>query len=381
MAEFAYNNGYQESIKRTPFFANYGVNPEYQTIRHLMQGKTTPAENMSELHDTLQAEMTEAQLRHKEYYEAGRKPDPNLQLGDMVWLLPRNLRTTRPCKKLDYKKIGPFKILAKIGESAYKLDLPPTMRIHNTFHISLLELHHDDKFSSQRTQPPPPIIIEGEPEYELEQIIDSRLHYGKLQYRPSGPVILLNTTKSGTPTKISKMQALQNNNSTKSIPGSSLSIKIEEQEKGETWVSITPPPQLAPPPPPPRMTTPRPPIPKTAQEGWETAVGLPTSSPYRAPPEWEQAEKKERARKEHDVLSWTACYDDGCQVHYKDKEASEWFPQDRSRSVPSVPVSHRNKKQQRKRHGLSVTWYECYDDKCFVHGQEKIKAGVTIVTK
>jgi len=56
------------------------------------------------------------------------------------------------------------------------------MRIHNTFHISLLELYQDDQFSSQRAQPLPPIIIEGETEYELEQIIDSRLHYGKLQY-------------------------------------------------------------------------------------------------------------------------------------------------------------------------------------------------------
>jgi len=67
MAEFAYNNGYQESIKSTPFFANYGVNPEYQTIGHPMQGKITPPEDMSQLHDTLQAEMREAQLRHKEY--------------------------------------------------------------------------------------------------------------------------------------------------------------------------------------------------------------------------------------------------------------------------------------------------------------------------
>ena len=79
--------------------------------------------------------------------------------------------------------MGPFKILARIGESAYKLDLPPSMRIQNTFRISLLELYHDNKFSSQRTEPPPPIIIEGEPEYELEQIIDSRLHYRKLRYR------------------------------------------------------------------------------------------------------------------------------------------------------------------------------------------------------
>jgi len=79
IAEFAYNNGHQESIKRAPFFANYGVNPEYQTIGHLMQGRITPPANMSQLHDILQAEMTEAQLRHKKYYDSGRKPDPNLQ--------------------------------------------------------------------------------------------------------------------------------------------------------------------------------------------------------------------------------------------------------------------------------------------------------------
>jgi len=127
--------------------------------------------------------MTEAEMRHKEYYDAQRKPDPNLQQGDKLWLLPTNIRTTRPCKKLDYKKIGPFKILARIGTSAYKLDLPTPMKIHNTFHISLLELYNNNKLPSQPSEPPPPIIIEGELEYELEEIVDSRLHYNKLQYR------------------------------------------------------------------------------------------------------------------------------------------------------------------------------------------------------
>jgi len=86
-------------------------------------------------------------------------------------------------QKLDYKKIGPFKILAKIGSSAYKLDLPDTMKIHNTIHISLLEPYKDNKLPSQRQEPPPPIIIEGDPEYELEEIVDARLYHGKLQYR------------------------------------------------------------------------------------------------------------------------------------------------------------------------------------------------------
>jgi len=37
LAEFAYNNGSQETIKNTPFFANYGINPEYEMIGHLIQ--------------------------------------------------------------------------------------------------------------------------------------------------------------------------------------------------------------------------------------------------------------------------------------------------------------------------------------------------------
>ena len=127
--------------------------------------------------------MTEAQMRHKEYYDAQRKPDPNLQQGDMVWLLPRNIRTTRPCRKHDYKEIGAFKIFARIGTSAYKLDLLASIRIHNTFHISLRELYNDNKLPSQRSEAPPPILTEGEPEYEPEEIVDSRLHYNKLQYR------------------------------------------------------------------------------------------------------------------------------------------------------------------------------------------------------
>jgi len=57
------------------------------------------------------------------------------------------------------------------------------MRIDNTFHISLLELYNNHKLPSQQSEPPPPIIIEGKPEYELEEIINSRLHYNKLQYR------------------------------------------------------------------------------------------------------------------------------------------------------------------------------------------------------
>ena len=49
------------------------------------------------------------------------------------------------------------------------------MTINNRFNISLLEAYDGNKFPSQIQTPPPPIEIDGEPEYELEEIIDSCL--------------------------------------------------------------------------------------------------------------------------------------------------------------------------------------------------------------
>jgi len=113
LAEFAYNNGYQETIKNTPFFANYGINPEYEMIGHLIQGKQKKPEEMTELHKSLRNEMVAAQLRQKEYDDQHRKPDPNLQSGDKVWLLPCNIKTTRPSRKLDYRKSQTIQNLGK----------------------------------------------------------------------------------------------------------------------------------------------------------------------------------------------------------------------------------------------------------------------------
>ena len=138
---------------------------------------------MENLHQTLREEMTTAQLRQKQNYDKHRKPDPNLKSGDMVWFLPRNVKTTRPSKKLDYKKMGTFKIIKKVGTSSYKLDLSVSITIHNTFYISLLEPYEDNKFPSQIQTQPLPVEIDGEPEYELEEIINSRLHRSNLQYR------------------------------------------------------------------------------------------------------------------------------------------------------------------------------------------------------
>ena len=173
-AEFAYNNSRQETIGRSPFYANYGYNPVYESTGHMILEKSVQPEQMSQLHKVLKTEITEAQMSQNEYADRHRKPDPNWKQGDKVWLIPRNIRTTRPAKNLDYKKLGPFRILAKIGMQAYKLDLPDSMKVHPTFHVSLLETYQDNPLPSQVKPPPPPIEIDGNEEYELEEILDSR---------------------------------------------------------------------------------------------------------------------------------------------------------------------------------------------------------------
>jgi len=107
LAEFAYNKGYQETIKNTPFFANYGINPEYEMIGHLIQGGQKKAEEMTQLHESLRAEMVAAQLRQKEYYDLHRKPDPNLHQGIRCGCChaiskPRDLRRNWTTRKSDH---------------------------------------------------------------------------------------------------------------------------------------------------------------------------------------------------------------------------------------------------------------------------------------
>lgn len=70
--------------------------------------------------------------------------------------------------------MGPFDVIERHGTS-FTLRLPAEMsRVHPTFHASLLK-----KYSGDAVEPPAPILIAGEDEYEVEAIIDHRLSRGK----------------------------------------------------------------------------------------------------------------------------------------------------------------------------------------------------------
>ena len=66
----------------------------------------------------------------KKYYNCKRSKGPDLKEGDRVWLLHKNFKSRRLSKKLDYVRLGPFKVLEKVSLVIYKLDWPKRMRVY-----------------------------------------------------------------------------------------------------------------------------------------------------------------------------------------------------------------------------------------------------------
>src|SRR5690606_30092494 len=126
LAEFAYNNTLSAGIGMTPFFANYGMHPRYDVQLRQEAEAPPPLElknfqdQMAKLEEFLRTEMKYSQAAASEYANQKRSAPPVFKVGDEVWLLRRHFRTSRPSNKLDFKRVGRFKILAKVSSHAYK---------------------------------------------------------------------------------------------------------------------------------------------------------------------------------------------------------------------------------------------------------------------
>jgi hypothetical protein len=191
-AEFVYNSAANNSTQMSPFFANYGYHPRCNLRLTAPQGHYSAdstaevlIKRFSHIHSILKDNLQHAQDEYKEYYDRKAQAPPIFKVGDKVWLNRRNIKTMRPSQKLDAKRLGPFSIAEVVGESklAYRLTLPHQMRIHPVFHVSLLDPYHQSQLSERRQPEPPPIEVDGELEYEVKEILDSKVMGRKLYYR------------------------------------------------------------------------------------------------------------------------------------------------------------------------------------------------------
>ena len=99
------------------------------------------AEGLVKIRAILEDHWCETKEAQAKYYNKHHTPIEYSE-GEMVLLLSQNIQTMQPSKKLGHHRLGPFKVVKRMGKQAYKLKLPACYKsIHNVFHVLLLELY------------------------------------------------------------------------------------------------------------------------------------------------------------------------------------------------------------------------------------------------
>jgi len=179
MAEFAYNNSITMGNGMSPFYANYGFHPV--SSDPAAPGPLNPpsklyAHWMHTVHKGSAEWLEAAHERIRRYTDPQRTEPPKYQIGDLVILNGRNLKTCQPSWRLDHKNHGPFQVEKIVSPLAVRLTLPRKWKIHNVLHVSLLEPYR----TSEHRAPLDPMKIlqeaddiEQSKEYDVDEVLGS----------------------------------------------------------------------------------------------------------------------------------------------------------------------------------------------------------------
>jgi len=113
LAEQAYNNLATNAHKMTPFFANYGFHPQTEWMKEREAhnaGAALYVHWMQDIHQQAKQTLENTRESMKKYYDRKVTVQRNIEVGDLVMLNAKIIRTKRHLKKLSPKLYGPFKV-------------------------------------------------------------------------------------------------------------------------------------------------------------------------------------------------------------------------------------------------------------------------------
>jgi len=109
--------------------------------------------------------------RIKWYYDQKVQSVP-IKVGNKVLLNLKDYQTMEQALQPQYK--GPFEIIEKLSLVMFRLRIPPHYRaLHLVFYASKLAQYFESTIHGQKSTPPPPTLIQGQEEWEVEKILDS----------------------------------------------------------------------------------------------------------------------------------------------------------------------------------------------------------------
>ena len=180
--EFAINSAVAEGTGQVPAELTIGELPRTPLDTVVQAGGHAGArdfvQHVQDLLGRARAHLEKAREYQKRYFDRHHRHQEHA-VGDWVLLSTRNLHLAA-VRKLRQRFVGPFKVLQRVGQTAYKLDLQGRfVGVHNVFHVSQLKPHVAGGSSAA---PPEPVEVEGEPQYEVERLVRHREQRGGTRY-------------------------------------------------------------------------------------------------------------------------------------------------------------------------------------------------------